>query len=389
MILSGAILAVLVALLTTTVPGVYAAPVVSSPSGHLEVDLIKKAFDICTHHKSGSFSGTDNFDLGASVPPSEISGEGESQRGCVEAFGDRFNQYLFTGEQMAVLVAVRDTAGVEAIDLPAVLEVNGHVGALCDDITNGGGGLNTNLLVYDSTSGELTTTGVNWFGHPIDDDLAVIPPAKTAGTDDGLNNKFDKLFQCVYTATSSDSGPLPIDVMVTELGGAYYAIGAQDQIWFNPEISLDITPSYGGAIVFEDGSAGQTVYSTNYLSITNKAEGGVVLVPFLAVTNLVSEEGLAKCPATNIIDVATQMEYRCKIGTVFNNPWSLVTRPDDTGSCTQTSCDGASPLLTGAYSDANYLTVDSSAECWFRLSYPVPCIGTFDQGEMIVYARAL
>jgi hypothetical protein len=168
--------------------------------------------------------------------------------------------------------------------------------------------------------------------------------------------------------------------------------GALDFVWFNPEILVDVITSDGGPIAFADGSSGQTVYSTNHLLVTNEAEGRVILYVWLAGTDLVSSEGPAKCPVSNVLDVElAPMEYRCKIGSLFNNPWTTVQNPNDKEDCTvEDECQGATPLLPNLDSGTwSFLTVGSWAECWFRLTYPTPCIGLFDQGSILIFARAV
>ena len=99
------------------------------PNGHaLQVYLLKKTFDICDQDGKGYFSGNDNMP-GGSVPPSG------QQFGCVDYENDRFNEYLFTGEQIGILVAVRSVNGAEHI-VKADLALDGELKVKCNDITN-------------------------------------------------------------------------------------------------------------------------------------------------------------------------------------------------------------------------------------------------------------
>jgi len=371
MILSGALLATLVAMLTfSSVQSVLAgeSDIGAGPiDEHPQVYLIKKVLDICAPDLGGAISGSDALP-GGSMPPSG------QQFGCVKILGDRLNEYLFTGEQVGVLVAVRHTNGADAIAAPVVLEVDGAVKSLCNDITS-------DWQAYKG--GQL-----EWYGHNVATDLQQQPPGKSAGTSDGFDPQFDKLYQCIYTATADDSGMVPVEVVAHDEDGDE-GRGGLDFVWFNPEILVDVTTSDGGPIAFADGSSGQTVYSTNHLIVTNEAEGGVILYVWLAGTDLVSSEGPAKCPYDNTLNVDQQMEYRCKIGSLFNNEWNYVDNPDDTRDCDfATDCQGADPVLNN-YEYASFLTVGSWAECWFRLTYPTPCIGLFDQGQILIFARAV
>ena len=380
MILSGA-LVVLVALLTTS--SVYAGEtdIGAGPvDEHPQVYLIKKVLDICDPDEGGHLSDSDALP-GGSMPPSG------QQFGCVKIIGDRFNEYLFTGEQVGTLVAVRHTNGVEAIASPVVLEVDGEVKVLCNDITGD--------YTYLPNGSVGVQYSYDWFGHDIEGDLLEQPPAKSAGTPQGFNLAYDKLFQCIYTATEDDVGLLPVEVVATDEDGDE-GRGALDFIWFNPEILVDVTTSDGGPISFADGSSGQTVYSTNHLIVTNEAEGGVILFVWIAGSDLVSSEGPAKCPDTNVLE-SDNIEYRCKIGSLFGNEWEDLDNPDDTLSCkfwnSNTECQNSESLLGEEngwpFNHLSFLTVGSWAECWFRLTYPTPCIGLFDQGTIYIFARAV
>lgn len=365
LILSGAIGLILAAMLGNLVlageQGIGAGPVDAAP----QVYLIKKVFDICNQF-GGNISGSQPLP-GGSVPPSG------HQYGCVDYLGDRFGQYLFTGEQMGILVAVRHTNGAEAI-LDAVL-TGGSVDVECNQIT----GYRLDGLIDG---------GDDWYGHDVSADLQVIPPAKSGGTEDGFDPTFDKLYECIYTATEADEGEKEIVVEATDKDGDV-GVSVPDYVWFNPEISLDIWVEPDTVIEFAEGSSGETVYSTNTLRIKNEdLGGGVDVVLWLAGEDLTSSEGPAKCPHSNILDVEEYMEYRCKIGTMMNNPWNPVPNPNDKLPCNIESCQGATPLLPNLPLPS-ILGSGKTAECWFRLTYPTPCIGLFDQGQILIYARAL
>jgi hypothetical protein len=348
-----------------------------------QVYLLKKTFDICSQPDSlPSISG--NLELpGGSMPPSS------QQTGCVDAFGDRFNEYLFPGEQMGVLVAVRDLNG--AIDiLRADLAVDGNLVAKCDEITN------ANPSASGANLTELLAGGVGpshrWFGHDVSLDLAQQPPAKGAADPTGYNSEFDKVYECIFTLTPSLADGLDHDVtVVAEDQASATGISVPDNVWFDPAVSVDVyTSGDGGPVAFADGTAGQTVYSTNTLKIHNKSEGGVDLFAWIAGTDLESSTSPSKCPVSNVLE-AKNIEYRCKIGTIFNNPWAHLQNPDDSKACIWgDNCQGATPLLTDdGLKLLSIIGTDHTAECWFRLTYPLPCVGTFDTGKILVFVRAL
>jgi len=379
MILSGAILTVFViSVLTVAVQPAIAgeADVTAGPStGDMRVYLLKKVFDICDPDKGGAISGSDALP-GGSVPPSG------QQYGCVKLVGDRLNEYLFTGEQVGILVAVRNDNGAEDI-VKADMSLDGDLKVKCNDITN--------QVVYDA-NGKVIGMPL-WFGHNVDNDLKQQPPAKTGGEPTGFDSRFDKLYQCVYTATEDDQCPTDgVEVtVVAENQQGDTSESVPDQICFNPEVLVDVFTSDGAPVTFEEGSSGMTVYSTNTLKILNEAEGGVDLIVWLAGNDLASSTSGAKCPDSNVLDVDKAMQFRCKIGTLFNNEWNYVDNPDDTRDCDLQDCQGADPLIGNAFPPI--LANMHTAECWFRLTYPTPCIGTFESpaiaGGILIYARAI
>ena len=384
MILSGTILSLFaIAVLTVAVQpaiagetDVVGGPVNEKPT----VYLLKKVFDICDPDKGGAISGSDALP-GGSMPPSG------QQYGCVKLVGDRLNEYLFTGEQVGILVAVRSDNGAEDI-VKADMSLDGDLKVKCNDIT-----ANEPNLELGAPSGKCAIDPARcWFGHDVSADLKAQPPAKTGGESNGFDPTFDKLYQCVYTATEDDQCPIDgVEVtVVAENQQGDTSESVPDQICFNPEVLVDVFTSDGAPVTFEDGTSGMTVYSTNTLKILNEAEGGVDLIVWLAGNDLASSTGGAKCPDSNILDVDKAMEFRCKIGTLFNNEWNLVDNPDDTRDCDLSDCQGADPLIGTAFPPI--LANMHTAECWFRLTYPTPCIGTFESptsGGILIYARAI
>jgi hypothetical protein len=347
-ILSGIGLAILIAVAYTQPvlageTGIGAGPGNSPP----QVYLLKKTFDICN----------DDSIPGGSVPPSG------QQTGCTDFMGElRANEYAFTGEQIAELVAVRDLNG--AIDIiTAYLQVDGVSVVKCNDV------------------GPVT----EWFGHEID--YSQIPAKGVAPQ--GYDPRYDRIYECILTVTPNmDGAPSEVYVVATDEAGDEGTSPLQEW-YFNPAIIIDVFTSDGNPVSFDTGTAGQTVYSTNTLKIYNDAEGGVDLAVWIAGTDLTSPDVAAKCPTSNVLDVDKYLEYRCKIGTKFNNEWNYVPNPNDKEPCycAWGPCQGAKPLTPNTL--PSILANQHTAECWFRLTYPVPCVGEFTDGQILIFARAI
>jgi hypothetical protein len=391
MILSGTILGVLVVLVGVNT--VMALPNAGVGGNDVpQVYLLKKAFDICS--PEGTIPG-------GSTPESGITGEGEVQSGCVNFLGERANEYLFAGEQMAILVAARDLNGAPDLER-AELWVDGEYRVTCNELTladldDGAPG------PCQKEHGEYVHC--IWFGHLVNDDLNDQPPAKAAMQDEnGFDGTVDKIYQCVFSPNANDASPETGSLVTVKVYDELAASGDDmpgeslpNSVWLNPAITLDIYVEPGDVLEFPAGVLGQTVYAMNTLNIKNTADGGVDLYAWLAMTDFRASSGPAKCPLGNWIDVETQVGYRCKIGTLFNNEWNLVHNPDDTKVCKvdtkdydSSRCQGATPLLAN-HQMFSIIANQHTAECWFRFTYPEnECKGTFDLGgEVIVYARAI
>jgi len=374
---------VAVALLAILATPVFADtfPVVAGPINEPpQIYLLESRYDIC---------GDDQW--GGSRPYIPVDGMQDAQTdGCIELFDNiRLDEYAFTGEQISFLVAVRDLNGAPDIGY-AFFTVGTDIGdqkeAVCNDVSG------------------LYKQG----------DFFEQIPAKPFAPD-GFNPGTlampgtDKIFECILTVEPTYYGESVITISAEDISGNQAENGGIAQMWFfNPAIIIDLSTNDGApSITFESGYPGQTVMSTNKLVITNFAEGGVDLWAFIAADDLTDGTGgPAKCPVSNVLDVDTNMEFRCKIGTFEDDKWDDITNKDTSDSCgwgyhehyyNCLQCLGALPLLydfDGQVVDylpggASIIKNQASAECQFRLHYPVPCIGDFTEGAFHIIVRAL
>jgi len=305
--------------------------------------LINSSYDICYNDFDGG-SRPDGFNL--------------QTDGCLYLGEYRFEEYAFTGEQLMWRVVVRDLNGAQDISY-AKFTVGGLTEALC-----------TQILLTEKSNPDQ------------------IPAWETAPA--GFNSTFDKAFMCRLTVEPQWAGQQSVNIDAYDQSGAVSTMSIAQSWFFNPAVSLILATNDGSPkITYEPGVPGQTVMSTNKLVVTNNAAGGVDLWAFIAADDLTdpSNSG-ALCPVSNVLDVDKKMEYRCKIGTFENDPWHLITNKDNTMQCGIGSCYNAQPLTPDIF---KYSIIGNlkSAECQFRLTYPVPCIGNFSQGLIHIIVKAL
>jgi hypothetical protein len=383
-VLSG-IAVLLIAMFTANVAMADEEPVGGGPGDDLQVYFLKKSFDFCD---DGIHPKDQEDDIpGGAVP----DGMDVQTTGCVDRWvgheQDRRDNYAFTGEQIAELVVARDLDGAIAIT-HAILQVDGMDVAYCNEIPH-------------------TTT---WKGHNVEDILCEYPPQKSESTHKGFDDRYDKLFECFLTVTDDMDDMSAITVEVYDSVNDLYA-ATEDQMWyFNPAVSLDISLSEGGAIEFEEGYAGDLVYSTNRLLLENAAEGGVDIAVWLGGTDLTSPDMAAKCPWSNVLDVEgvegvsehwDGMQFRCNLdnGLYIEQCWQQVKNKNVKLDCDkvwegsevcefshEAMCLGLNPLFNGI---PNILENGHEADCSFKLEYPVPCIGDFTDGNLIILMRAI
>jgi hypothetical protein len=404
-ILSG-IIAVFLAMSLTTVMAI-TQPVDTDKDGKdLSVTFLKDCWSFCQDERI----------VGKGSVP---DGESIETAGCAATDSYRRSySYAFTGEQVQVLVVARDPNGINPNHpLTGVLKVGGQEIGWCH--------------VLDATP----STSWSSCGHDLD--LTRFPEA--FGTIlAGYNSDYDRLLECTLTVQDSDlmSGELGITVEVSNAAGQS-GESSPDTWNFNPEVELNIAPSAGTVIMFPQGYAGETVYSTDpsggrqYLVIKN--EGEVDIAVWLGGTDLTSSDGALECPLkNNVLEVEDAMSFQCKVETVkyYDQEWHPVMNKDltDNWGCTRKTTettdvvDGSVPTcyslcpifvsgshtwcvestntgLAGGTSGPvisgapmyNIVVAGHPVDCEFRLVYPMPCYmtGSIDTGSLLLLLRAV
>jgi hypothetical protein len=169
--------------------------------------------------------------------------------------------------------------------------------------------------------------------------------------------------------------------------------------YFNPAISISISFDSGTSISFPAAQAGQVVYSTNTLMIKNTAAGGVDLAVYLAGNDLRDTSGIGLCPDSNVLDV-NNLAYRCKVGTYMSEVYAPLPHLKEANKChdlTTRQClvedrwEGHNDLLPDAANPFTSILYNGhTAECWFQLKVPLPCIGTYSAANAVdVLVRAI
>jgi hypothetical protein len=228
----------------------------------------------------------------------------------------------------------------------------------------------------------------------------------------------DRAYHCLLTVEPQWYGDN--EVKITAYNSAFEPTdGTHTENWyFNPALSVEVTTSDGQPIHFEEMPYGadepyeRTVHSLNKLKVRNVGEGGVNMWMFLAGTDLFDPSGASKCPITNVLAIEDYMWYRGWSGTQWTSweGWEQMgkyNQNDDcsvyegtyqsapTGTDTNPSCYGGKPVPwpnTGdSIQDAmeHVLTNQGTLEVEFKLQYPMPCVGTFSQGSLMVFGKAV
>jgi hypothetical protein len=350
-------------------------PVGAGPETMLKAWFLKKSFDFCDDGLGEELTPIDI--VGGSVP----DGFDVQSSGCVDRWlngeQDRRDNYAFTGEQISELVVARDLSGAVAMT-QAIMSVGGSDIVYCQEIP-------------------YTT---QWKGHFVTELASGELPAQISEVPlAGFNPAYDKLFQCSMTVTDDMQGPQDITVTVYDTYNNIEASVPVQTWYFNPAVSISVTLSEGSSVEFEPGYAGETVYSTNKLLLENAAEGGVDIAIWIGGTDLTSPSMAAKCPFTNVLDVESAMQFKCNLdnGLYVEQMWQCVENKNLKLGCLMYSdgingatedeqCLGLNPLFAA---HNNVLENGHEADCSFKLTYPVPCIGEFTGGNLVILMRAI
>lgn len=284
----------------------------------------------------------------------------------INVFGNRTGQYAFTGEQIKFNITVRDPNGWINIGSVKIFGPN-STGAVCTQMTN-------------------------------------IPNC------DGLGNfvgTTDRSYQCVLTVQPQWGLDSTVKISVLDVANNVFVNSTHEEtLDFNPAISMQVTTSDNQPISFRTVNPGEWVESSNYVKIKNTAEGGVNLWVWIAgnSTGLFGSTNASICPTTNVLDwhrdvdplgntvVAdndpdTGVAYRAVSGTL-QTPWLWMRTYNQDAGCSITNCFDGMPLPSDIVG-RNVLTNNGEANVYFKIHYPVPCSGTFNQGSMLIIAKAV
>jgi hypothetical protein len=306
----------------------------------------------------------------------------------INALDYRTGLYAFAGEMIEYTILVRDPNGAIDIGLPRI-GVGGSPEVLCNEIP-----LN-----------QISNNNCNSFGE--------------------VNPETDKAYHCLLTAEQNWYGEE--EVTIETYNSAFQPTQALHvETWFfNPQVSFSMTTSDGNPIHFKEMPYGadtpeeRTVHSENRLVLENTAEGGVNMWMYIAGTDFYPSEGPAKCPTTNKLDIGN-MAYRAWSGTQWTSwegwvqmekynqdapctmvaPGSFIDEPLDgpdynlhPEADTDMKCYGGipAPYDYNVAEDwqSHILTNSGKMEIEFKLTYPMPCIGEFDQGSILVFSKVI
>ena len=299
----------------------------------------------------------------------------------INALDYRTSLYAFAGEQISFNIVVRDANGAADIG-PAKIRVDGGPEVLCVDAGD--------------VTGDETCDGLG-----------------------SLNAATDKKFFCLLTVEPTWYGDS--EIVITAYNSAFMPTdGTHTENWyFNPAISMSVTTNDGLPIHFEDGQPGDWVHSLNKMQVKNVAEGGVNMWMFIAGTDLTDPSGASLCPTSNVLRLHdgddtivepnsddTGMAYRGWSGTQWTSweGWVWMSKYDQNAECEAiemsnyggyTTCYGGRPVPFPNSGDdvpnqlENVLTNQGTMEIEFKLHYPVPCIGTFSEGTIYLFGKAI
>ena len=299
----------------------------------------------------------------------------------INIFDYRTSNYMFAGEQLEFTVVVRDPNGVTDIGFARLKNIVTNNSVICTPTTLPAScdGLGAKNTLTDKAFVCLLTA------QP---EVDLTPPTNNPAMD-------DKDEMGWY-------GPEQVKIVVENSGGVETSATHVEIWWFNPALALSVTTSDDQAIHFEDMDT-QTRYahSENNLEIQNLAEGGVNMWMFLAGTDLTSPTG-GICPDTNALRIEQNMWYRAWSGTQWtsNEGWVSMGKYNQDDSCVVTTqslvghCYGGKPVPYPTTIDTydpleNVLTNQGTLGVEFKIHYPTPCIGTYNQGTLSIIGKAI
>jgi len=409
-VLSG-IIAVFLAMSLSTVVLADTSPMGSDSNPRMDVWVLKKSFSFCQDNRFGLDGFVDTDDSGQ-VPDIRTGGVEDVQVGCIQPYwaglgyepdysnGDtirRGHAYAFTGEQVAVLAVARDSQGVADLQ-KAFLSMGTDPESAVKVVQC----IPLNLCTLSSLS---CSDWRGWNHVDVENELAELPRALAIGDtiiDAGFNPAYDQIYECIMTVTDDMSGLVPLFVEATG-GVASSDFSEPETFAYNPAIGLTISTTDGNDISFPAGIAGKMVYSNNKLKIENILTEAYPIPLDVAVwlggTDLTASSGYGLCPVSNVLD-SDNMKFRCTLNDgmgYIEQTWQNVENKDLTDedgcsvdSSSDTKCFGLHPLfVSGPEPMYNILVSGQWATCDFSLKYPVPCIGTFDQGNLIILMRVI
>jgi hypothetical protein len=316
----------------------------------------------------------------------------------INALDYRTGLYAFTGEMIEFTIVIRDPNGALDIGFPKI-RVAGASEVLCNEIHHP-------CRRGDEQGSEICEC--NGFGE-------------LHFGEEGT----DRAYVCHLTVEPSWYGEE--EVKITAYNSAFEPTDSTHvETWFfNPSLSMSVSTSDGQAIHFEEMPYGadepheRTVHSENRLVVKNTAEGGVNMWMYLAGTDLYDPSGASKCPVTNRLDLSN-MAYRAWSGTQWTSwqGWVQMEKYDQNAACdliddgsyireprdedgnqfldanTNMRCYGGLPVpydYNVPEEDwlSHLLTNQGKLEVEFKLEYPIPCVGTFTQGSLMVFGKAV
>lgn len=298
-------------------------------------------------------------------------GTADTDEPGINPFDYRSGLYAFTGEQLEYIVVVRDFNGADDIGF-----LYGFVNA------------GNQVLATEIPLTKVEDYSCNGLGE--------------------LNPATDKAFTITFTVEPRWNGEKDVKLVVYNALNEPTIATHVERWFFNPALTIDVTTSDGNPITFSQlrpGDASRTVYSTNRLIVKNQGEGGMHVWTYIAGTDLYDPSGTAKCPTTNQLDI-NNMQYRGWIGTPWQGSegWNVMNNKDSAAPCSllARSCNvaGGPGVINAVPYDPslpagtdNILTNGNRLEVEFKLTYPLPCIGTFGGigggGTIYVFAKAI